>query len=63
MSVKQLHLVKFLLQAAEEHLSRDNPASSGLAVSVAQDAIEIFAWTIAKEYEVSVNDKEPFTCK
>lgn len=35
--------------------------SGGLAISLSQDSVEILVWTIAKELEAEVRDKDPFT--
>jgi len=60
MAIQQLLLAKYLYQKGNEILSRQNPISSGLAISLFQDSVEILIWTIAKEFEASVNDNEPF---
>ncbi len=60
MELGQLQLAKYLLETGKDHISRNAPMSYGLAISLAQDAVEIFAWTVVKEKNISVKDKEPF---
>lgn len=61
MEVKQLILAKYLFRQGETVLNKRNPMSCGLAISLFQDAAEIFIWTTAKEIEADVKDHIPFT--
>jgi hypothetical protein len=60
MELGQLQLAKYLLETGKDHISRNVPMSYGLAISLAQDAVEIFAWTVIKEKNIPVKDKETF---
>lgn len=61
MDKKQLLLAKYILLRGQDLFSRDDPMSGGLAISLSQDSVEILVWTIAKELEAEVRDKDPFT--
>lgn len=59
--LNQLQLCKYLLQASRRHWHITDPRACGLAVSMAQDSVEMLVWTLAKEKDVSVREKESFT--
>lgn len=56
----QLQRCKRLLSVAKSQWHMTDAFSSGIAVSLAQDAVELFAWTIAKEKDLGVSEKEHF---
>jgi hypothetical protein len=56
----QLLLVKQLFLEAENFVDRGDPVSAGLAISLFQDAIELFVWTLIKERNVAVKDQSGF---
>jgi hypothetical protein len=58
--IPQLLLVRYLFQQGQDALAEKGPYSAGLAVSLFQDAIELMAWTIAKEVDAKVSEKAPF---
>lgn len=60
MELRQLELAKYLLETGKNLIGTRDPMSYGLAISLAQDAVEIFAWTVVKEKSISVKEKEPF---
>lgn len=60
MDFRQLEISKYLFQKGREELKKKDSLSSGLAVSLFQDSIEILLWTIAKHVEADVREKEAF---
>lgn len=60
MDFGQLQLAKYLYDTARAFATRNNPMPCGLGVSLAQDAIELLAWTIVKEKKVPIKDKDAF---
>lgn len=56
----QLQRCKRLLSVAKSQWNMSDPFSSGIAVSLAQDAVELFSFTIAKEKNLRVAEKEHF---
>lgn len=58
--MEQLAVSKYLLQKGEKILSENSPVSSGLAISLFQDAVESIIWTIAKEVEAEVKGNVSF---
>lgn len=61
MAIEQLVLSKYLFREGQKQVSARDPVSAGLAISLYQDAVELFLWTIAKEYEARATDKTSFT--
>jgi hypothetical protein len=57
---QQLLLVKYLYQQGEDALSERGMFSAGLAVSLFQDAVESLAWTIAKEVDADIKERDGF---
>lgn len=60
MVIEQLVLSKYLFREGEKKLDSRDPFSAGLAISLFQDATELFVWTVAKEYDARVTDKTSF---
>ncbi len=60
MDLRQLELAKYLFETGKDLIGTHDPMSYGLAISLAQDAVEILAWTVVKEKNISVKEKEPF---
>lgn len=60
MPTKQLLLSKYLFRKGENALKDSNSFSAGLAISLFQDSVELLLWTIAKEYPVTIKDKDGF---
>ena len=58
--VNQLLLSKWLFMKGEQHCVDNDPVSAGLAISLFQDAIEIFIWSLVKKFDSQVNEKTPF---
>lgn len=56
--IKQLMLAKYIFKKGEECIDIDSPMSSGLAISLFQDSIETVIWSIAKEVDAKVGDKD-----
>lgn len=59
-TIEQVLLVKYLFERGEDALSEGNDFSTGLAVSLFQDSIELLVWTIAKEVDAKMADKAAF---
>jgi len=58
--VNQLLLSKWLFMKGEQHCIDNDPVSAGLAISLFQDAIEIFIWTLVKKFDAQVTKGTPF---
>ncbi len=56
----QLQRCKRLLSVAKSQWHINDAFASGIAVSLAQDAVELLAWTIVKEKNLGVSEKEHF---
>lgn len=59
--IQQLVLSKRMFIAGSEYANSNDPISSGMAISMFQDAVEIFLWTLLKELDANINDNTPFT--
>lgn len=57
----QLLLVKRLALEAEQMARRDDAVAAGLAISLLQDAVELYVWTVIKEKGLVAKDQAPFT--
>lgn len=58
--VPQLLLVKRLCLASGEYAAQADPVAAGMAISLLQDAVELYVWTLIKERNVSVKDQSGF---
>jgi hypothetical protein len=56
-----LLLTKRLFLLGSSHADEDDPISSGMAISVFQDAVEIFIWSLIKDLDAPAKDNAPFT--
>jgi hypothetical protein len=56
----QLLLVKRLFLESQNFAERGDPVSAGLAISLMQDAVELYVWTVIKEKNVTVKDGDGF---
>jgi len=56
----QLLLVKQLFLEADNFVTRGDTVSAGLAISLLQDATELYVWTLIKERNVVVKDQSGF---
>jgi hypothetical protein len=57
----QLLLVKRLATESAQFAKRVDPISSGIAISLLQDAVELYVWTTLKEKGLAVKDQSSFT--
>ena len=58
--VPQLLLVKRLFLASGDFIVQADPVAAGMAISLLQDAVELYVWTLIKERNVSVKDQSGF---
>jgi hypothetical protein len=58
---KQLLLSKRIYLEGCEFAERGDSISSGLAISLFQDAVEMFVWTLIKERNIAVKENSQFT--
>lgn len=58
--VPQLLLVKRLFLASAEYSAQTDPVAAGMAISLLQDAVELYVWTLIKERNVAVKDGSGF---
>ncbi|MHB1799315.1 MAG: hypothetical protein ACYCUI_13615 [Vulcanimicrobiaceae bacterium] len=58
--VPQLLLVKRLCLASGEYAAQADPVAAGMAISLLQDAVELYVWTLIKERDVPVKDQSGF---
>jgi hypothetical protein len=56
----QLLLVKRLFIASGEHVAHADPISAGMAISLLQDAVELYLWTLIKDRNIVVKDQSGF---
>ena len=59
--ISQLLVSKKLYHEGCRQLSLNDPISDGLAVSLFQDAVEIYIWTLIKERSIDVGKNPEFT--
>lgn len=57
--IEQVVLSKYFFQQGQEHAGSHGPYSSGLAVSLFQDAVEMMLWAIAKHVDADFKGKQP----
>ncbi|SNT33322.1 hypothetical protein SAMN06265795_12615 [Noviherbaspirillum humi] len=57
----QLLLSKRLFTEGTEFAKRPDAVSCGLAISLFQDAVELFIWALIKERSINVKEQSPFT--
>lgn len=58
---EQLLLAKRLFLIGSGYAEKDDPVSAGVSISLFQDSIEIFIWSLLKTLDAEANDKTPFT--
>lgn len=58
---EQLLLSKRLFVIGAGYADGDDPVSAGLAISLFQDAVEIFIWSLLKNLDAQAKEKAPFT--
>lgn len=59
--IAQLLLTKRLTLEAEHFVRKQDPISAGLAISLLQDAVELYVWTVIKERDLGARDQFSFT--
>lgn len=59
--VKQLLLCKRLMIEGVSFAERSDPVSSGMAISLFQDSVEMFIWALIKERSITVKETSSFT--
>lgn len=59
--IKQLLLSKRLYISGSNYVEAPDPISAGMAISLFQDSVEIFCWSVLKDLDAQVNDNAPFT--
>lgn len=59
--IDQLLISKKLYQEGCRQLDLNDPISDGLAISLFQDAVEIYVWTLIKERDIDVGKNPEFT--
>jgi hypothetical protein len=59
--IDQLLLSKRLFQKGEIFSQENDPISTGLAISLFQDSIELIIWSIIKDFNIDVKETESFT--
>lgn len=59
--IDQLLISKRLYQEGCHQQDLGNPVSDGIAVSLFQDSIEIYVWTLIKKHAISVSKNSDFT--
>lgn len=57
----QLLLTKRLYIEAKHYVERQDTISSGIAISMLHDAVELYIWTLLKHKDLTVKDQSPFT--
>jgi hypothetical protein len=58
--INQLLLSKYIYGKGESLLDTNNPMSCGLAISLFHDAVELLLWTIAKEVDANIKERDSF---
>ncbi|WP_439886626.1 hypothetical protein ACSX1C_13975 [Pseudomonas sp. MBLB4123] len=58
---EQLLLAKRLFLIGSGYAEKNDPVSAGVSISLFQDSIEIFIWSLLKNLAAEANDKTPFT--
>jgi hypothetical protein len=58
--ISQLLIVKRLFLEAQPYVDRLDPISAGIAVSLYQDAVELYVWTLIKERGIAIKDQASF---
>ena len=59
--ISQLLLSKRLYIFGSNYVESPDPISAGMAISLFQDSIEIFCWSVLKELDAQVKEGTPFT--
>jgi hypothetical protein len=58
--ISQLLIVKRLFLEARPYVERLDPISAGIAVSLYQDAVELYVWTLIKKRDLAIKDQSSF---
>lgn len=58
--VEQLTLSKRLFLNGVYHSEANDPVSSGMAISMFQDSVEVFIWSLLKDLDAQLKEHEPF---
>lgn len=58
--VPQLLIAKRLFLEAATYVDRGDPVAAGVAISLLQDATELYVWTLIKERNITVKDQAGF---
>lgn len=61
MITSQLLLAKRLFIESEAYVDREDPVSGGIAISMLQDAVELYVWSLIKERGIQIKDQSSFT--
>jgi hypothetical protein len=59
--ITQLLLSKRLYTCGVSYVDSPDPISAGMAISLFQDSVEIFCWSLLKELDVPIKEGCPFT--
>ncbi len=59
--ITQLLLSKRLYICGCSYVDSPDPISTGMAISLFQDSIEVFCWSLLKKLDANPNEKSPFT--
>lgn len=59
--ITQLLLSKRLYTCGVSYVDSPDPISAGMAISLFQDSVEIFCWSLLKELDVATRENCPFT--
>ena len=59
--ISQLLLSKRLYIFGSNYVEAPDPISAGMAISLFQDSIEIFCWSVLKDLDAPVKENTPFT--
>lgn len=59
--ISQLLLSKRLYIVGSNYVEAPDPISAGMAISLFQDSIEIFCWSVLKDLDAQVKESTPFT--
>jgi hypothetical protein len=58
--ISQLLLAKRLYICGSQYAEAPDPISAGMAISLFQDSIEIFCWSVLKQLDAQVKENTPF---
>ena len=58
---EQLLLAKRLFLIGSGYAEKDDPVSAGVSISLFQDSIEIFIWSLLKNLDAEAKEQTSFT--